>query len=557
MFYYVVHKKGKAMYIRLKTSKKAKYPTLQIVEGVREGKKVRQRTIAHLGVIKGQKDLQRLNILAEKLIQRLEKEGLEINPKIEINKMLHKKTTYDGFSLVTERLMEISGFSQVIQNAQGKKSYDMDSIVKLIISQRLDLPSSKLRTFERQEEHGFQGVELQHLYRTMDAIETLGPDIQKQAFVAVCSYSDIPVDCFFFDVTTLYFESIVQDELKNFGFSKDQKHHSVQIVLALVVNSQGIPIAYEVFEGNLSETKTLIPVLESLRNRFCIQNVTVVCDRGLASNANVQALKDSNFHFVIATKLRSISKKMNINDLSLYKLLPNQENVPEEEKILFRVMEHPQYENTTLIATYSPSRAEKDKKDRKRLIEKLTEKLSHSSDKSSIKKVISNGGYKKYTNVKEGSLITLNEKAIEEDSAWDGFHGIAVSNSANLTVPQALSRYRDLWHVEEAFRVAKSTLKTRPIFHWKAHRIRGHVLLCFMTLFFERFLELLLRKNNVHLTPDKIRHALSGVHTMFFEDTNSKKEGRMESALSEEAEKIFTTLNISTKRLVSMTSCCA
>ena len=83
-----------------------------------------------------------------------------------------------------------------------------------------------------------------------------------------------------------------------------------------------------------------------------------------------------------------------------------------------------------------------------------------------MKNVISNGGYKKYTNVKSGSSLTLNEDAIKEDSEWDGFHGIAVSNSSGLTVEQALSRYRDLWHVEEAFRVAKSTLKTRPIFHW-------------------------------------------------------------------------------------------
>ena len=131
--------------------------------------------------------------------------------------------------------------------------------------------------------------------------------------------------------------------------------------------------------------------------------------------------------------------------------------------------------NTQLIATYSPSRARKDKEDRERLIEKLKRKLSDSSNETSIKKVISNGGYKKYTNVKEGSLLTINEKAIEEDAKWDGFHGIAVSNSAKLSVGQALARYRDLWHVEEAFRIAKCTLKTRPIFHWVSHRIKAHV----------------------------------------------------------------------------------
>jgi transposase len=296
----------------------------------------------------------------------------------------------------------------------------------------------------------------------------------------------------------------------------------------------------------------LVPVLEKLRKRFSISNVTVVCDRGLASKTNIEALQDAKFHFVIATKLRSISKKLKINDLSAYSPLSNQETIPEEEKVRYRTMEHPQYKDTLLIATYSPTRAKKDKEDRERLIEKLKKKLSNSSNETSIKKVISNGGYKKYTNVKEGSLLTINEKAIEEDASWDGFHGIAVSNSSKLTVKQALERYRDLWHVEEAFRVAKCTLKTRPIFHWVPNRIKAHMLLCFMNLFLERFLELFLRKNETPLTPDKIRYALSGVHTMIFEDQNSNKVGKMYSTLSGDATCIFKTLGISLDRVTSL-----
>ena len=332
----------------------------------------------------------------------------------------------------------------------------------------------------------------------------------------------------------------------------------VQIVLALVVDYQGIPIAYNVFKGNIAETKTLVPVLEDLRSRFSINNVTVVCDRGLASKPNVEALQGAKFHFVIATKLRSMSKKIKINDLSAYSILPNQEKIPEEDRVYFRTLEHPQYTDTMLIATYSPRRARKDKDDRDRLIEKLKRKLLDSSGETSIKKVISNGGYKKYTNVKEGSLLTVNEKAIEEDAKWDGFHGIAVSNSAKLSVEQALARYRDLWHVEEAFRIAKCTLKTRPIFHWAPHRIKAHVLLCFMNLFLERFLELLLRQNDFELTPDRIRYALAQVHTAIFEDRSNNKEGIMQSALSEDAKKIFQVLEISTERgTILQTECCA
>jgi hypothetical protein len=341
------------MYIRLTKSKKSKHPTLQIVEGIREGKKVKQKIVASLGIIKGSSDLQRLRKLADHLIQRLEKEGLPRDEKTDIKDLIHKKTVYDGFGVAVNRLMQMSGFSDVIKSAQGRNKFQVEEIVKLMLIQRFDLPSSKLRTYERQEEHGFSGIDLQHIYRTMDAIEHLSAEIQTVAFNTVCKLSGGVVDCFFFDVTTLYFESTNQDDVRDFGFSKDQKYHSVQIVLALVVDSQGMPVAYEVFKGNLAETKTLIPVLESLRERFSINNVTVVCDRGLASKPNVDALQNARFHFVIATKLKSISKKFKINDLSKYIPLPSQEATPDDEKILVYTMEHPQYYDTLLISTYS------------------------------------------------------------------------------------------------------------------------------------------------------------------------------------------------------------
>jgi transposase len=540
------------MYIRTKTSKKAKYPTLQIVEGYREGGKVRQRTVAHLGVVKNKGDLLRLKDLADKLIQRLEQEGLEIDPKVEVRKLKHEQTIYDGFGIVVNRLMAMTGLDTIIQLAQGKHQFDLQEIIQLILVQRFDLPASKLRTYERQGEHGFQGIDLQHIYRAMDAIETRAEDIQKQAFEAACQISNEPVDCVFFDVTTLYFESISQDDLRDFGFSKDQKHHSVQVVLALVVDHQGLPIAYEVFKGNLAETKTLIPVLDRLRNRFSIKNVTVVCDRGMASKSNVDALREAKFHFVVATKLRAMSKALRINDLSAYQVLPGHESAPEEDRVLFRVMDHPQYADTQLIVTYSVSRAKKDRSDRDRLLEKLRHKISDVPNESSIKKVISNSGYKKYTSVKEGSLVTLNEEAIEEEATWDGFHGLAVSNSSQLAVGQALARYHDLWRVEEAFRVAKCTLKTRPIFHHASHRIRTHVLLCFMNLFLERYLERLLQQKDITLSPDRIRHALSQVHTTIFEDQSTHQKGEMQSALSPDAEKIFMSLGISSERTTVM-----
>lgn len=500
--------------------------------------------MASLGIVSDKNNLKRIFRLAENLIRKIEEQGLQIPQKIDLKKLLHTSTVYDGFGTVVHRLMDLVGFSSLIRSAQGKHRFSLEEAVKLMIAQRFDTPSSKLRTCERQERHGFGDVDLQHLYRALDAIAPLENEIQTQAFKTVQATSGFLVECFFFDVTTLYFESVRQDELKEFGFSKDQKHHSVQIVLALVVDKNGIPLAYETFKGNLVETKTLIPVLERLRRNFSVSDVTVVCDRGLASRANIEALQSAGFRFVIATKLRSISEKYSINDLSSYQPLPYQDGTPEDERVLFRTMEHPQYPDTLLISTYSPARAEKDRRDRERLLEKLREKVGDTPNESSVKKVISNSGYKKYLTVKNGSKVVLNQTGIDDDAMWDGFHGIAVSRETQLSPTEALARYRDLWHVEETFRVMKSTLGARPIFHWAPHRIKAHVLICFMTLFIERFLELLLRKNNTPIAPDRIRDALSQVHTMYFKELDTETTRKMESSLTKEALAIFTVLGL-------------
>lgn len=544
------------MFIRVKTSKKAKYPTMQIVEGVRDGKKVRQRTVAHLGVVKDKTDGKRLKALADGIMARLRKEGLDTSTPVDANNLKHQKTIRSGFRAVVDRLLVWAGVDQVLQQAQGKHRFNVQEVVHLLLAQRLFLPSSKLRTCERQEELGFRDIALHNIYRVMDVIAPLNEAIQQQAFKKASELSEGPVDCLFFDVTTLYFESVSKDDMKDFGFSKDQKHHSVQVVLALVVDYQGIPLAYEAFKGNTAETKTLIPVLENLKKRFSITNVVVVCDRGLASTTNVEALQASNMGFVIASKLRSMSKEFALNDLSKYEELPGQGQLAQEERIKVRVLPHPQYADTDLIITHSQARAQKDRSDRERLLEKLRDKMEGTKPEMSVKQVISNHGYKKFTTVEKGSKVSINKKAEEEDAKWDGFHGIAVSRNTQLSINQALSRYHDLWRIEETFRVAKTTLKTRPIFHWAPHRIKSHVLLCFITLLIERCLEVLLQKQGVILAPDRIRYAIDQVHTVYFTDPTTGVNGHFHSELTTEAQSIFRVLNLEVKDLASH-MCCA
>lgn len=541
------------MYVRLKTSKKAKNPTIQIVEGYREGKKVKQRTIASLGVYKGPEDKKRLLQLAKSLIRRLNKMEIstpELN-KVDIQALKHQKTIYDGNRVVTERLMTLIGFSNVIKTINGKQSYKILDIVSLIIANRLHSPSSKLRVFERQGDYGYQGIQLQHVYRAMDKILPLKTGLLKRAFDTANQGAQF-INCMFFDVTTLYFESVRADSkddkegIRDFGWGKDGKFKEVQIVLALVVNKEGIPLGYETFRGNTGEIKTLIPVLKELKMNFKIDKVTVVCDRAMASKGNVDELREEKFSFVLACKLRKLSKKLEINNLSKFNQIPDQQKLEPEDRVLVRIMEHPTYKNSHLVVTYCPKRARKDKADRERIIEKIKATLRGKED-DTIKKIVSNSGYKRYINFKKGSDFSLNEEKIKEDEKWDGFHGISVSNDAEISYLEALSLYRGLWRVEEAFRVGKCTLQARPIFHWTPKRIRAHVLLCFLALYAERYLEFLLRQKGTPLTPDRIRYAISQIHSVRFCDKVTGKQAVMDSVIPEDGKAVYETLALPTE----------
>jgi hypothetical protein len=556
------------MFVRLKKSARTVNPIVQIVENIRVGGKVQQKVIASLGSANSQESMDQLERLAHSLLDKLEAERKRQNsmfpdhdvknqPRrvkqpddlVKLSDLEHTETIHDGYKLAVDQLLELAGFESLIGIAKGRRKFDVGEILRLFLAQRLFSPASKLRTYERQNDLGFDGIELKHIYRAMDAIGKHSDAFQKQAFLAAHGglFKD-PVECFFFDVTTLYFESVVQDDIRDFGFSKDQKHHSTQIVLCLVVNREGLPLAFETFKGNTAETNTLVPVMNAIRERFNVQNVTVVCDRGMASAGNLESLRSAKLQYVVACKLKHLSSTLKLNDLSTFEELSGDD----DDTVMCRALDHPKYTDTHLIVTHSKRRAAKDAKDRERLLDKIRSKMTSSSKGQPIKKLISNNGYKQFVKIKGAGVLELNEEAIAAAASWDGFHGIAVSKDrGNLSVSEALFQYRGLWRVEETFRIAKSTLKTRPIFHWSPDRIRSHVLICFLTLFIERQMELLLRRRNTALTPDRIRRALGQIHHIKFRDKQRDQFGRMESTLTPDAKTICATLGISTRRQTS------
>jgi len=366
------------------------------------------------------------------------------------------------------------------------------------------------------------------------------------------------VDVCFFDVTTLYFESFEQDELRDFGYSKDQKFHQTQVVLALATTDNALPIGYKLFHGAQAEITTLIECLNAWKQQgLQIGHVTFVADRGMMTRENLAMLEKENCTYIVGAKLRKLPAKMQqqILDTTQYRAAELASEPTWVREFSF--------ENRRLICSYSPSRARKDASDRERIVKKLTKKLGKKTKASSVKtarqckqtpdsndpqaqgctqKLISNRGYLKYIQVQGRSTATLNEEKIERDKQWDGMHGVITN--CDLPELETLARYRELWTIEEAFRIHKHDLKMRPIYHFTPRRIEAHVAICFLAYALVRHAQHIIRLRKKRMSVEVMRNELLSVQASILRDTRTQGLYKLPSRMSQRAKDIYAAFDL-------------
>jgi transposase len=296
-------------------------------------------------------------------------------------------------------------------------------------------------------------------------------DVKKLTFLKTKSLFPEKIDLLLFDVTTLYFESTDTDDLRNFGYSKDHRFNTTQVVLALATNQDGLPIGYELFQGNFAEVKTLCAAIDSWKTLFSINDVCFVGDRAMFTKNNITLLEQHNYKYIIAAKLKILPK-------SLQAQFFNEDNYhPEILNNTLSWMGEFNYENNRLIVSYKTQRAIKDKKEREQILQKIRKVIGK---KGNPQKLITNSGVKRFVTQDDHAVITLDENKINQAEQWDGLHGL-ITNIKNDSPASVIARYARLWVIEESFRVNKHTLKMRPIFHFKESRIHSHIAICYMT----------------------------------------------------------------------------
>ncbi len=570
------------MFIRVKTTPNSPRKSVQLVESFRVGDKVRQKIVKHIGIAFDEKELEELKVLGESIKRKLELENTlplftpeEIDKEIDKAKKRAEKESYSdkdyivnikdlieedrvitGIHDIYGKLFDELNIKSIFANpARNKTSIEH---FKNIVLSRIAKPDSKRATVNMLEENFGICLNLDSVYKMMDKLNDKA--IKKLNNLAYNQTKELfgeKIDVIYFDATTLYFESFIEDEFKKNGYSKDLKFNQPQVVLALMVTKEGLPIGYEAFSGDTFDGHTLIPSLTILRQKYNIDKVVFVADSGMFNNDNLEELEKleaNEFNYIVGARIKNLSKS--IKDKILNK--ENYKELDSDKTVARFTLDN----GRKLIVTYSKKRAKKDKSDRDKGIKKLRIKLEK---EKSVKSHLSNQGYKKYLQLKETKekqkdfndksinnsikkscdlTIMLNEDKIKEDEKWDGLKGLIVNETSTLSNEDILTQYSNLWQVEESFRITKHDLKIRPIYHWTPKRVKAHIAISFTAYMLTRYLEYRVRLQYKKLSPNVIRNLLLNVQKSIVYDKSKKIKYIIPSKIKLDAKKIYKIMEV-------------
>lgn len=422
-----------------------------------------------------------------------------------------------GSELVLGNIFNDIGFNQVT-----------DELFKHLVLSRIVYPGSKLKTIEYLSRHHLKYYDVSKVYRYLDKLhDTYKELLQQISYSHTLKLFDGRLSVVFYDVTTLYFEASREDELRKIGYSKDGKSHNPQIVLGLLVSKGGYPLAFEMHKGNQYEGHTLIPILDKFKSAFGLKNLVVIADSGLMSKSNIKHLREEKYEFIIGARIKNEPSEIKEKILS----------IDWGDKIKTQVLELD--DEIKLVVSHSAKRAKKDALNREKGIERLRNKIkSGQLSKSNI----NNRGYNKFLKIKGAATVELDLSKQAEDVKWDGLKGYATNT--NLSANEVIENYNNLWQIEKAFRMSKTDLKVRPIYHRKSKRIESHLIISFCSYKVYKELERLLKKKKLDYSPEKALDVLNSIYGINTVLPISKKKIEIIMAKNAEQREILDAFNI-------------
>lgn len=481
-----------SMYIKV-TTNSAGQSYYHLVESYWENGRSKQRTLLALG----KSSEGRLDQLVTAISRHKEVMGI-----LDIAKSIEVKDTYIyGPLVILEKMFSQFGIKAALESVAGKHPRIGFDFCKLVFTEavcRWIRPGSKLKIFEYWQnklypEMALRNIKLHQLYRALDLLGKHKDTIEKELFWHDRDLFSVEVDVVLYDLTTLRFESVREDlgTLRRFGYSKEMRTDCTQVVLGLLLDTQGLPLGFEVYPGNTFEGKTVSDIVQKMRSKFKVRRFIFVADRGLFSQVNLDQIRkgcaQNEGEFIVGMRLGVFKDRhKEFYDITRFQWI-------NKDLAIYETHHGPD----RCIITWSKVRAERDRRTREDVLDKIRKKLSKKT--VNAKSFVTHRSYQKYlTGLTEGQTPSLNDQAIGEDAVKDGFFGV-ITNVKDMSPTQVVYNYKNLWIIEDAFGEIKGTLKSRPIFHWTDLRIVGHLTLCFLAYLCEARLTKALREKGYDL----------------------------------------------------------
>ena len=481
------------MFARIKKS--GKYQYLQIVENRKEKGKVKQRVISTIGRMDQLQAKGRVETLIRSLSRFSEKTMLILSGKSDVSADAVKI----GPSIIFERLWKETGIKKAIQRLliDRRFEFDVERAIFLTVLHRLIVSGSDRFCERWRRDYSINGTEkldLHHLYRAMTFLGEVVDD-QKAAtpFTPRCNKDLIEesiffdqrdmfsgLDLVFFDTTSIYFEG-QGGTIGKRGFSKDHRPDLNQMVVGAIIDDKGRPVCCEMWPGNTTDVKTLIPVTDRIRKRFGINSFCVVADRGMISADTIEELEERHIPYILGTRMRRVNEiKFDVLSRGGRYSEVYPEGLTSKDPSPLKVKEI-LHNDKRYIVCINTRQARKDAADREAIIASLKEQL-----KKGPKSLVGNKGYRKYLKLDKDSAHIDMDK-VKYESRFDGKW--VLTTNTDLPTEKIALKYKELWQVERVFRDVKTMLHTRPVYHQKDENIRGHVFCSFLALVLRKELE--------------------------------------------------------------------
>ena len=492
------------MFIRTQTNGDRTY--LLLVENERVDGRIKQRVLHRLGrldELRASGELDRLLASLGRFSEKYAVLGAHAN-----GESLTTRTQIIGPALIFERLWQETGIGEVVRElaAPRRFQFSLERAVFLTVLHRLFAPGSDRAAEKWKEDYVMAGAEelaLHQFYRAMgwlgepvEAVEPTKPvdaasasvyglrtrkDLIEEALFARRRELFTRLDLVFFDTTSIYFEGEGGESLGQNGHSKDHRPDLKQMVVGMVLDNEGQPLCSEMWPGNTTDVKSLIPVVDRLRRRFNVHEVCVVADRGMISAPTIEKIKACGWRYILGVRMRR-TKEANAVVLAragrYEEVFPQSADAkaPSPLKVKEVWVDQRRY-----VVCLNEDEATKDRHDREAIVAALRQALRQ-GDKS----LIGNRGYRRFVKT-AGERFAIDEQKIRDEARFDGKW--VLTTNTELSARELALKYKQLWTVEAIFRTMKSELATRPIFHKVDDTIRGHVFCTFLALVLRKELE--------------------------------------------------------------------